>query len=224
MQQVDTCLYSRAKVDQLQRSLSCLPQGGLPMQLSELNGFLTGVVLLPDNLPPSRWLPKVWGDRPLEAFSALTEPELAVQLVLEHHNVIVELLNEGAEYEAILQNDTADPRMQVWEAWVDGFVGSQTLVPQPWQGLTHHVDEAASFALEYLDSLAEVAINASLFSEQRLNEIAQAAVALIPRCVLEINRFRKSSTTSDTGGNSGKLTKNCDDNVVWFESRTRMKT
>ena len=32
------------------------------MALSGLDGFLTAVVIAPDRIPPSEWLPVIWGD------------------------------------------------------------------------------------------------------------------------------------------------------------------
>lgn len=46
-------------LDRLDEILSALPQEDSPMTLSELDGYVTGLLACPDLIPPSEWLPHV---------------------------------------------------------------------------------------------------------------------------------------------------------------------
>ena len=48
--------------DELGSFLRSVTVGEDAMDISMLDGFLTALVVGPTNLPPSLWLPKVWGE------------------------------------------------------------------------------------------------------------------------------------------------------------------
>lgn len=54
--------YRDEDLDQLDALLQALPQEQMPMSLSELNGYLTGILVAKSLIPPSEWLPRVWGE------------------------------------------------------------------------------------------------------------------------------------------------------------------
>jgi hypothetical protein len=51
---------SDQEIDELEDFLQgrCLPKGG--MNISMLDGYLTAIVSMPEFVPPSHWLPRVW--------------------------------------------------------------------------------------------------------------------------------------------------------------------
>lgn len=55
----------QSHLDQL---LSTLRQDELPMTLCEFNGFATGLLVCPDDIEISEWLPEVWGMRGVDPF------------------------------------------------------------------------------------------------------------------------------------------------------------
>ena len=46
----------------LEKKLASLPPDSEAMLVSELDGFLAGILVCPDLMMPSEWLPLVWGD------------------------------------------------------------------------------------------------------------------------------------------------------------------
>ena len=46
-------------LDHLSQLLHALPTQNMPMTLSELDGYVTGVLACPDMISPSEWLPHV---------------------------------------------------------------------------------------------------------------------------------------------------------------------
>jgi uncharacterized protein len=50
------------RLDRLSMLLHALPADNMPMTLSELDGYLTGILACPEMIAPSEWLPHVWGE------------------------------------------------------------------------------------------------------------------------------------------------------------------
>ena len=57
------------------------------LDIVELEGFLTAVVIGPNLIPPSTWLPKVWGDKN-PRFRNLEEMKRFTALVMGYYNEI----------------------------------------------------------------------------------------------------------------------------------------
>mgnify|MGYP006158742407 CR=1 FL=1 len=49
------------RLDRLEELLQALPVENEPMTVSELDGFVTGLLACPEMIPPSDWLSQVWG-------------------------------------------------------------------------------------------------------------------------------------------------------------------
>jgi len=61
------------------------------MLLSELDGFLAGIIVSPDTIMPSQWMPMIWGqgdneDDDVVAFENGRQAEELISLILEHYN------------------------------------------------------------------------------------------------------------------------------------------
>jgi len=57
------------------------------MGLSDLDGFLTGIIVGPVMVPPSQWLPVIWrGDEP--RFADAGEAQTVIGTIMERYNEI----------------------------------------------------------------------------------------------------------------------------------------
>ena len=81
---------SEAELDDLDAFLmsDAMPEDG--MDISTLDGFLAAVVLNPDVVLPSQWLPWVWDmddaeDEPV--FKSAEEAERITGLIMRHYNI-----------------------------------------------------------------------------------------------------------------------------------------
>ena len=79
---------------QLEHELLAL--GDDAMLLEELDGFIAGLLVCPELIKPSEWLPVVWGsegeDEP--AFDSLDHLNRVLGLVMEHYNDVARTLIE----------------------------------------------------------------------------------------------------------------------------------
>lgn len=54
------------------------------MLLSEFDGFCAGVIVCPEMIAPSEWLPLVWGSGGIPQFEAEEELQNALDLIMGH--------------------------------------------------------------------------------------------------------------------------------------------
>ena len=103
------------------------------MDISILDGFLTGVVLTPIQIPPSEWLNWVWDSEEGEEspnFNTSTESSKAVDYIFRHYNHVVTLLKDG-DFEPIffgLHDDFSDASL-----WCEGFMLCVTKFKDNWK-------------------------------------------------------------------------------------------
>jgi len=101
--------------------------------ISELDGFLTAIVSGPVLIPPSQWLPVVWGE-----FEPVWESEQEFQyilsLLMRHMNGISTLLMQAPQdFEAIfMQNQHNDKSYLVVDEWCEGYVRGVRLAEEAW--------------------------------------------------------------------------------------------
>lgn len=66
------------------------------MGLSDLDGFLTGVVVGPELIMPSEWLPVIWGNEEPD-FESTTHAESIIGLIMDRSNEITTGFNSDPE-------------------------------------------------------------------------------------------------------------------------------
>ena len=66
------------------------------MGLSDLDGFLTGIVVGPELILPSEWIPVIWGHEEPE-FMSHAQAESIISLVMGRYNEIVTGFNSDPE-------------------------------------------------------------------------------------------------------------------------------
>jgi len=103
------------------------------MQLSDLDGFLTGVAIGPELVMPSEWLPAIWGgDEPV--FESIEQAQTVIGTIMGRYNEILRALSTDPEAYAPLFWE--DPSGEVIAAdWAEGFVDAIRLRPEAWRPL-----------------------------------------------------------------------------------------
>ena len=91
-------------LDRLQDVLSGIPAERDGMTIAELDGYVVALIVCPDTIPPSEWLPGVWGGE--HEFADVDEAEATIAVVIEHYNRIARELAEYPEdYAPVLAID-----------------------------------------------------------------------------------------------------------------------
>lgn len=174
---------------QLEQELLAL--GDDAMLLEELDGFVAGLLVCPELIKPSEWLPVVWGseegDEP--AFDGLDHLNRVLGLVMEHYNDVARTLIERPDrYGPLLATDKRNNDI-LWETWVAGFEKAAKLQPAAWQKLLTADHETAQ-AMSGLLTLADVDRRDSRFTPEQLDALTAAAPHQIGPWVVTLNEWR----------------------------------
>jgi uncharacterized protein len=152
------------------------------MGLSDLDGFLTGIVVGPELILPSEWLPVIWGgEEPM--FQTEHETRAVLGTIMGRYNEIVACLDtdpddfdpiflEGPEGEVIASD------------WAGGFLDAVALRPIAWKPLMEHDRAGILMAPLFL-------LNGDMEIDDAAdeNELMAEASDIIPTCISGIHAF-----------------------------------
>jgi uncharacterized protein len=179
------------ELEQLQVLLDAVPAPLEPLDVSALDGFLVGVLLQPQPVPTSRWLPHVID---LDARPAPTALNLAPlhALVLRRHAELERAIRSRRWFDPWvfdLEPETADAEVTPSEVvlpWVGGFAAALDLFP----ALLARADAAAREPLATLyahfdpDDLEDAEDLVDAMAEIEPPESVAEAVEDLVRCTL----------------------------------------
>src|SRR5580704_5670488 len=124
------------RLTQLDDALLAL--GEETMLIEELNGFIAGLLVCPELIKPSEWLPIVWGrdsgdSQPI--FDDLDRVNEVLGLIMEHYNGVARtLMGRPDRYSPLFAVDKRNCDV-LWELWIEGFEKAVKLRPAVWQRL-----------------------------------------------------------------------------------------
>ena len=190
------------RLKRLEKLLAAL-DGDEAMLLTELDGFLAGILVCPDLIMPGEWLPIVWGGGNNEAapvFENIKQVEQLVGLIMERYNAVAADLQRGfGRYEPLFDVDTRHDEI-LWEIWIDGFDTALQLRPVAWAKL-RETDEETRGALAGLVRLVQIGRGESTLPKDQIDDLTAKAPDLIPNYIEALNAWRISE---QLGGHSGQ--------------------
>jgi uncharacterized protein len=139
-------------------------------------------------IPPSDWLPVIWGGSEPE-FTSIEEAGRVLSLILRHYNKIRLMLDRTPEaYQPVLLDSSTG--RTIAEDWARGFFAAVTLRGGSW---------AALLVPEHFGLIAPIAVHWSSQeglplvpgSAERIAEIQGRAVGLLTATVIDIDQFWK---------------------------------
>jgi len=110
------------------------------MNIEQLDGFLTALVCGPENVPPSRYLPKIWGHRAV--FEDPSSAQEFLVLIMRHWNSVADTLNSGELYLPLLLEDESG--ITHGNDWADGFLRGMEFGRDDWALLMEDEDHGGS--------------------------------------------------------------------------------
>jgi uncharacterized protein len=205
------------RLKQLEKELLAL--GEEVMLLEELDGLLAGILVCPEVIPPSEWLPVVWGqtegeDNPV--FDNLAHANKVLALLMGHYNNIAKQLFESPDrYAPLFPVDNRNGDI-LWEIWIEGFEKAVKLRPAAWQPLLD-ADIDTAKAMSGLLMLPDVARRDPSIPKIEIDALASVAPERISDWVVTVNEWRLESYDPKQGegtappvmhGSPGKVGRN----------------
>ena len=187
-------------LQQLEDRLAILPasDGGEPMLLSELDGFLAGILVCPELIIPSDWLPIALGQEGEDtaAFEGEEALQDTIRLVFKHYNTLSRELQRGeGRYRPVFDVDQRHNEV-LWELWMGGFERAMALRPESWLAIAHDADDKdAPVAMAGMIALIARAGNEAEADPECTADLTEVAPDLIPRWVEVLNDWRLRNTT-----------------------------
>jgi uncharacterized protein len=157
------------------------------MLLSELDGYLTAIALAPRLIPPSEWLPRIWGGAGLP-FAGAAEAGAALGAVTGLYNDNLRALaDDRAAFEPIFEVDRDGSLIP--ELWAQGFVRGVALRLDDWQPLIE--DEVGLGAFTVIAALAPDQDGNYMpeVAEKQRRRLSRQAGSLFPESVAAMRLF-----------------------------------
>jgi uncharacterized protein len=104
------------------------------LDMSELDGLFTAIVSGPVSIPPSQWLPALWGDF-APVWSTKKEFEEIFSMLVRHMNsIVVSLMDEPESFEPLfLERDVEGKTYLVVDEWCEGYRRGMALAAERWE-------------------------------------------------------------------------------------------
>jgi len=158
------------------------------MGLSDLDGFFTAIIIGPELIMPSEWLPMIWGDEKPE-FESTAHAETISDLIIDRYNEIAIGFNADPErFEPIFwKSPTGEVIVMDWAA---GFLDAVEMRRTAWEPLFSH--RKAKLLLEPLLILGDDGeFDSDRDSGDRWKEFYASRPEVILNCVIGISNFWK---------------------------------
>jgi len=110
------------------------------MNLEQLDGYLAALICGPELVPPSKYLPKIWGDQTV--FEDTSSPQVFMSLLVRHWNAIADTLNSGEVYLPLLLEDESG--ITHGNGWTNGFLRGMAFGKEDWALLLEDEERGGS--------------------------------------------------------------------------------
>ena len=192
MSDVDPEIY------RLRDLLDTIPSEWKGMNVVELDGYVAALIVCPDTVPPSEWLPGVWGSH--IGFEDAEGTEATIAAVMGHYSRIARELAESPENYAPILGVDADSGEDVWEPWIGGFERGMRLRRAVWRQIARSDDREAARSLDLIIALSDSCRGRSEQTEEDEEKLRGLAPELIPEFVDNLYAWWKSRQGGEGNG------------------------
>jgi uncharacterized protein len=149
------------------------------MRPLELDGYLTGVIVAPDLIPPGEWIEGLWGeDEPM--FDTREQLQTVLDSVMGHYNATIALIDErGPGHRPMFMDADGTADLEKVHIWVRGFWQAMALAPEAWSSLAD--DERTGILLEPFATLIDLDAIEDGPMPDNIEEMRRSSAELIPR-------------------------------------------
>ena len=177
-------------LDRLSDMLNGIPLDHDGMSLAEFDGYVAGLLVCPEMIMPSEWLPPIWGGA--GALRDIEQVEEITEAVVGHYNRVAKVLaSDPDQYEPIYGADpnSDDP---LWEPWISGFEQAMRLRADAWEQVIQSDDDDAVSSLSMIIAMNRIDQGTSELTEGAIDEFDRMVPNMIPQIVRTLNSWTKS--------------------------------
>lgn len=110
------------------------------MNLEQLDGFLAALICGPELVPPSKYLPKILGEKTV--FEDTSSAQEVLSLIMRHWNAIADTLNSDKLYLPLLLEDESG--ITYGNDWANGFLDGMEFGKEDWALLLDDEDHGGA--------------------------------------------------------------------------------
>ena len=105
------------------------------MDITSLHGYLTALVIGPETVLPSKWMPDIWGDEVI--WDDMEEAQNIFGLIMSFYNTIIKTVTSPAvNFKLMLKSQDAENKFSVvLENWCTGFMAGVDISFETWEQL-----------------------------------------------------------------------------------------
>ena len=163
------------------------------MLLSDLDGFLTGILCSPDLIPPSEWLSVVWRNEDFKAVD-INKHVWATAVILERYNEIASCLNSEPPYIEPIFWQAKEGHVIAMD-WCEGFAEAYVMRQENWRDLFETSEGQLWIAPVFAHLFDDSGVSLSGASERELDKVLAEAAEMIPEVVPNIFTYWKAQRT-----------------------------
>jgi uncharacterized protein len=163
--------------------------GEQTMSLPKLDGFLTALIVGPEVVMPSEYLPVVWGAGYEPEFESLEEAQELIGLLMRHWNGIIGELEEHGVYEMLL--DEPDERGVPGRQWAQGFMQGVQLRGPGWAEFLTDENEGQIMTIALVSGEVDPGFPREVLSAETAEKIVSSMGAGIGRAYRHFKAQRR---------------------------------
>jgi uncharacterized protein len=172
------------------------------MVLEELDGFIAGLLICPETIPPGEWFARAIGlsKRRPSPFVDLDHANDVLGLVMEYYDDVATTLQRHPErYRPRFSIDDNGGDV-LWELWADGFGSAVGMRPEAWQPFLDAGGEVrlAMNAMMALVDIARADGGLADGADEDVRKIAGSAPDMIGRWVVLLHGRRPTTASTST--------------------------
>ena len=186
------------------------------MSALELDGYLTGVIVSPSFIPPSRWMAGLWGsEEPASGNDAqAAQIESVLGAVSGCYNGLTRQIEQSlrrleaskvCDYRPAFQPVEGKPPQDAITAWVRGFWRAMSLSPNDWSGLIE--DKRTQVLMVPFVGFMKVIEDKDFEPLPDIDERLDEAAAAIPRAILLLRKIAEIRAARPSHVSEGHLAK-----------------
>ena len=168
------------------------------MDLSELDGFMAGIIAGPEPIMPSEWMPVIWdGDE--ASFDSPDEAQTIMGAILNRYNEIQTALDgDPTDYMPIFwEDDEGEP---VVEDWAHGFMHAVSMRTEAWEPVLRDEETAVMLIpIGIIAGLAAPEIDPELrLPEDEMEDLLEDADMMLAACAVGLRAFWRDRPRTPT--------------------------